>query len=122
MISVWSVTKALEDMGVLSAEDTKKAMPLCIAACGEMSKRLKSVQYEDEAAVIMACAGLVLYKFTLMQSTLQEDFSSFKAGDVTVSRSASSAIEGAAKFRDEALICAAQFLTDVDFVFEAVEA
>ncbi len=120
MINVWSVSQVLEDTGVLSPEDTKKAMPFCISACANLSKRLKDVKHEDEPAVINACAGMALYSFTLLQGSSSEDFSSFKAGDVTISKSASASIESAIKFRDESLLQASEYLTDVDFVFKAV--
>lgn len=121
MINVWSVSKLLEDTGVLSEDEVKKAVPFCLSACATLSKRLKDVKYEDEPAVITACAGLALYDYSLLRGSSAEDFSSFKAGDITISRSASSIQEGAVKFRDEALLSAADYLTDVDFVFKAVE-
>lgn len=121
MINVWSVSKFLEDTGVLTEDEVKKAMPFCLSACANLSKRLKDVKYEDEPAVINACAGLALYNYSLIQGTSSQDFSSFKAGDVTISRSASSTFESAVKFRDEALLLVADYLTDVDFVFKAVE-
>lgn len=121
MINVWSVSKTLEDTGVLSAEDTKKAMPFCVSACAQLSKRLKDIKFEDEPAVVNACAGIALYSYTLLQSSSDEDFSSFKAGDVTISKSSSASIESAVRFRDEAMLQASDYLTDVDFVFKAVE-
>jgi len=121
MINVWSVSQLLEDTGVLTAEEAKKATPFCLAACSALSPRLRDIKNEDNPAVIMACAGIALYNYTLSAGASAEDFSSFKAGDVTISRSTSATAESAAKFRDEALLAAAPFLTDVDFVFEAVE-
>lgn len=121
MINVWSVSKLLEDTGVLTEDEVKKAMPFCLSACANLSKRLKDVKYEDEPAVITACAGLAFYNYSLLQCSSAEDFSSFKAGDVTISRSASSTFESAVKFRDETLLLATDYLTDVDFVFKAVE-
>ena len=120
MINVWSVSQVLEDTGVLSAEESKKAIPFCVSACAKLSKRLKDVKYEDEPAVINACAGIALYSYTLLQCSGNEDFSSFKAGDVTISKSSSATVENAVKFRDDALIQASEYLTDVDFVFKAV--
>ncbi len=122
MINVWSVSKMLEDIGLLTEDEVKKAMPFCLSACARLSKRLKNVRFEDEPAVINACAGIAFYNYSLLQCSCTEDFSSFKAGDITISRSASSALEGAVRFRDEALLSATDFLTDVDFVFKAVEA
>lgn len=121
MINVWSVSQMLEDIGALSAEDSKKVMPFCVAACAKLSKRLKDTRFEDEPAVINACAGIALYTYTLLQCGSSDDFSSFKAGDVTISKSAAASIESAVRFRDEALLQASEYLTDVDFIFKAVE-
>ncbi len=121
MINVWSVSQMLEDTGVLTADEAKKATPFCLAACSALSPRLRDRKNEDNPAVIMACAGIALYNYTLSLGAGSEDFSSFKAGDVTISRSANATIENAEKFRDQALLSATPYLADVDFVFEAVE-
>ncbi len=121
MINVWSVAKMLEDTGILTEDDIKKAMPFCLSACARLSKRLRDVKFEDEPAVIHACAGMALYDYTLLYNSSIDDFASFKAGDVTISRSASSSYENAVKFRDEALLQATEYLTDVDFLFKAVD-
>lgn len=122
MINVWAVSQLLEDTGVLTDDECKKVMPFCLSACSQLSQRLKEPKFEDEMAVITACAGLALYNYSLLKNSSNEEFSSFKAGDVTISRSASSAFESAVKFRDESLLNAVPYLTDVNFVFEAVEA
>jgi hypothetical protein len=121
MINVWSVSKLLEDTGVLTKEEVKRAMPFCLSACANLSKRLKDVKFEDEPAIINACAGLALYNYSILRGNSSDYFSSFKAGDITISRSASSTLENAVKFRDEALLQATEYLTDVDFVFQAVD-
>ena len=121
MVNVWSVSQVLEDTGILTEEEAKKAMPFCLSACSQLSKRLKDIKYEDEPAVINACAGMALYNYSLLQCTSSENFSSFKAGDITISKSNNSGFESAVKFRDETLLQASEYLTDVDFVFKAVE-
>lgn len=121
MVNVWSVSKVLEDTGVLSKEECIKATPFCVSACEEISKRLKDIKFEDNPCVILACAGIALYNYVLVCSVSAEEFSSFKAGDVTVKQSSSSKIESAAKFRDEAVLGAVSFLSDVDFIFGAVD-
>ena len=121
MVNVWSVSKVLEDTGILTEEEAKKAMSFCLSACSQLSKRLKDIKYEDEPAVINACAGMALYNYSLLQCTSSENFSSFKAGDITISKSNNSGFESAVKFRDETLLQASEYLTDVDFVFKAVE-
>lgn len=121
MINVWSVSKLLEDTGILSEDEAKKAMPFCLSACSKLSKRLKDVRFEDEPAVINACAGIALYDYSLLRSNSDENFTSFKAGDVTITKSPSVTFENAVRFRDEAMLNATDYLTDVDFVFQAVE-
>lgn len=121
MINVWSVSKLLEDTGILTEDEAKKAMPFCLSACAKLSKRLKDVKFEDEPAVITACAGIALYNYTLLRSHSDENFESFKAGDITITKSSSAILENAVKFRDEAMLNATDYLTDVDFVFQAVE-
>ena len=121
MINVWSVAKFLEDTGALTEDEVKQAMPFCLSACARLSKRLKNEKFCDAPAVINACAGIALYDYTLLKSSSAEDFSSFKAGDVTISRSSSSSFESAVKFRDEAMLNATDYLTDVDFVFRTVD-
>ena len=121
MINVWSVSKLLEDTGILTEDEAKKAMPFCLSACAKLSKRLKDVKFEDEPAVITACAGIALYNYTLLHSHSDENFESFKAGDITITKSSSAILENAVKFRDEAMLNATDYLTDVDFVFQAVE-
>ena len=121
MINVWSVSKLLEDTGVLTEDEAKRVMPFCLSACAKLSKRLKDVKFEDEPAVITACAGIALYNYTLLRSHSDENFESFKAGDITITKSPSASFESAVKFRDEAMLNATDYLTDVDFVFQAVE-
>lgn len=120
MINVLSVSQILVDMGVLSEDDAKKAMPFCISASNKLSKQLKDASFEDQLEVIMACAGMALYNYALMNST-NDDFDSFKAGDVTISRSPASVLENAVKLRDETMVNATPYLTDINFMFEAVE-
>lgn len=121
MVNKDTVLQTLEDIGMISEDELSRAEPFCALTCREISERLRDISYETEPAVIMACASLAFYRYTLSQNVKGEDFSSFKAGDVTISRSASANAENAVRLRDEALSSCAQFLTDVDFAFKAVE-
>lgn len=121
MINVQSVSQILVTTGALTAEECERAASLCEAACNELYMRLKNKQDETCEPVIMACAGIALYNFTLLNGASSSSFSSFKAGDITISESYASKVENAARFRDEAMLIAAPYLTDIDFIFEAVE-
>jgi hypothetical protein len=57
----------------------------------------------------------------LLASGTTDDFLSFKAGDITVKQNYEARIENAAKLKQENLVLAAPYLTDINFVFEAVE-
>lgn len=119
MINPFSVIDIIINFGLLSGEELDKIHSFCVAACEQIEQRLKDTDYSNNPAVFRVCAGIALYNFFLVNSTA-EDFSSFKAGDVTVTQNRQSRIENASKFKDEALVCAAPYLTDIDFVFEAV--
>lgn len=120
MVNVKTVSETLKTIGLISDSDIPKIMPFCESVCREISERLKEKAYATEPAVTMACAFIAYYRYTLSAGIGFEDFSSFKAGDVTITKSASASAENAAKLRDEALASAASFLTDIDFAFQAV--
>lgn len=120
MIDTAIVLDAIYNSELIAETEFQKIEPYCQATCEQLSQRLKSEDYADVSAVIMACVGVTLYNFLLANGTI-DDFSSFKAGDVTVTQNRQSRIENASKFKDEVLICASPYLTDIDFIFKAVE-
>ena len=115
-----SVINIITSLGLLSDDELDKIQSFCTAACQQIEPRLKGQEYSNHPTIIMVCASIALYNFLLINSTT-EDFSSFKAGDVTVTQNHQSRIENAVKFKNEALVSAAPYLTDIDFVFKAVE-
>lgn len=120
MIDTSVVLDAIVTSGLITTTELRRIEPYCQVVCEELYQRLKNEDYATVSAVIMACAGMTIYTYLLANSTVEE-FSSFKAGDVTVTHNHESRIENATKFKNEVLICAAPYLTDVDFVFKAVE-
>ena len=76
----------------------------------------------QEIAVLQqdAAAGLAYYKWTLRNFAGTDGITSFKAGDVTVSRSSACTLEQAEKVRDESLLAALPLLTDDAFLFCSV--
>lgn len=120
MINTSNVLGIICNSELISESEFQKIEPYCQTTCEQLSQRLKSEDYADVSAVIMACVGVTLYNFLLANSTI-DDFSSFKAGDISVTQNRQSRIENAVKFKNEALVSAAPYLADIDFVFEAVE-
>ena len=120
MINQSSVIDTITNLSLLSDNELDKFEPFCLVACEQIEQRLKDQKHSDSPSIIMLCASIALYHFLLVNSTM-EDFSSFKAGDITVKHNRESRIENASRLKNESLVCAAPYLNDIDFIFEAVE-
>lgn len=119
MVGIVSVLKELTALGV-DAEKAQTALPSVALACAEIGARLKNPKCGNDRRVIYAAACLANYRLTLSESAENGCVESFKAGDVTVSQSASKAISAAALLRDEAFAAAAPLLSDAEFIFRQV--
>ena len=106
-------------LGLVSENERNQILSFCESIGEQMTSRLKSEEHATSAVVITACAAIAFYNYLLVNS--QEDFFSFKAGDVTVKQNYEARVENATKFKNECLVSAAPYLTDISFVFEAVE-
>ncbi len=120
MIDTNAVLDVIVNANSLSLQERERLRPHCSVACNQLSQRLKSEEYATVSAVIMACASIAQYRY-LLTTESDDDFLSFKAGDITVRQNREARIENAAKFKTESLVSATPYLTDIDFVFEAVE-
>ena len=72
------------------------------------------------AAAINAAAASVNYRLCVKKMNTDENVTSFKAGDVTVSISPSALIDRAEKEKSEAMLAALPLLNDDEFVFRQV--
>ena len=116
----WSVLAALREMTVLEDGAASQALPLCRSALQTLVSRLKDGADPADSRLIRAAAGLAYYKWTLRNFAGTDGITSFKAGDVTVSRSSACTLEQAEKVRDESLLAALPLLTDDAFLFCSV--
>ena len=73
----------------------------------------------NEDALCRAAAALAFYRMSLISSA-QDTSSSFKAGDVTVTRSAGSAISAAENIKQEYMKPVMHLLSDSEFVFSSI--
>ena len=89
----WSVLAALREMTVLEDGAASQALPLCRSALQTLVSRLKDGADPADSRLIRAAAGLAYYKWTLRNASLDDGITHFKAGDVTVSRSYSAALD-----------------------------
>ncbi len=70
--------------------------------------------------IINVAVGIAYYKLTIQRLSGEDSITSFKAGDITVSKSATAALEIAGSLRDERLRAALPLLKDEEFVFKQV--
>lgn len=119
MIEVWSILDALRRNHAAEGTDEELA-PLCAAAAKELEVRVRDNADCTDIRLINAGAAIVNYRLCVRKSGMDEEVTSFKAGDVTVSISPSAVIERAEKEKSEALIEALPLLKDEGFVFRQV--
>ncbi|MBQ3150670.1 MAG: hypothetical protein IJB86_05435 [Clostridia bacterium] len=106
---------SLDDRGAVS-----KALPLCEAAANQIMRRIKHSADPEDPRLSRAAAAVAYYDLVLLLSSDEDGTTSFKAGDVTVSRSTSVMLERASLIKNEALIEALPLFRDDSFIFAAV--
>ncbi len=120
MISRQTVLNHLRQLVTLDSKGAANALPLCEISLNEVISRLRTPDDANDLRVAKAAAGLAFYRFALRQLADGNGATSFKAGDVTVSRSPAATLEFAERVRDESLAQAADLLADTDFLFRQV--
>lgn len=121
MVSINSVLNRLRQLVTLDEQGAENALPLCGLCLEEIRTRLRKGADENDLRLAQAAAGLAFYRLTLRSAADGDGATSFKAGDVTVTRSPAAGMELAVAVRDEALAQAADLLTDRDFMFRQVD-
>ena len=116
----WNVLESLKQITDLDEEGATAALPLCHSGLEEIKVRLRDDADPNDPRVISAAAALAFYKMTLRRIDSNEAVTSFKAGDVTVTKSPSAMLEGAVKIRDDALINILPLVKDEGFIFMRV--
>lgn len=116
----WSVLNALKQYIAVEDSETAQALTTCKACGDELAVRLKDGADEDDLRLINAAAAMAYYRITVKKLSGEDSLVSFKAGDVTVSKSAGAALELASQVRDEALKAALPLLRDDEFLFKQV--
>lgn len=116
----WAVLNSLREIAVLQEDAAAEALPLCRSALESLRPRLRQDADPSDIRLIRAAAGIAYYQWVLRKSAGDDGITSFKAGDVTVSRSGACALEQAEKVRSENLLAALPLLTDDAFLFCSV--
>ena len=116
----WTVLSSLCEIAQLNADERAAVLPLCRTALRTLLSQCKQETDPDDPRIARAAAAEAYYKWTLRTLSQDQSLTSFKAGDVTVSRSASAAIEYAEHIRKDAYIAVLPLLTDPYFVFQSI--
>lgn len=119
MIDCLGVLSVLREYYSPEGTDEELA-PLCSMAADELLPRIKSEKFHSDARLISLAAAMVNYRLCVKRLKNSDGVTSFKAGDVTVSISASALMEQAEKEKTDALIAAAPLLKDDGFIFRQV--
>ncbi|MBQ8027526.1 MAG: hypothetical protein IJ261_05360 [Clostridia bacterium] len=120
MINSQTVLFRLRQLVTLDEEGAENALPLCQMCLEEVMSRLKPDADVTDPRIAQAAAALACYRTAFRDAADNNGATSFKAGDVTVTRTPAAILETACMIRDEAFIQAADLLTDRDFVFRQV--
>ncbi len=120
MTNSQTVLFRLRQLVTLDEEGAENALPLCEMCLDEVLCRLKKDADPNDARVAQAAAGLACYRLALRNAVDNGGNVSFKAGDVAVTRTPAATLEFASRMRDEAIIQAADLITDNSFVFRQV--
>ena len=120
MINSQTVLYRLRQLVTLDDEGAENALPLCEMCLEDMLCKLRKNADPNDPRIAQAAAALACYRLALRKAGDSDGNVSFKAGDVTVTRTPAAMIEYAARMRDDAIIQAADLITDNSFVFRQV--
>ncbi len=120
MITAQTVLFRLRQLVTLDSEGAENALPLCKLCLEETVSKLKPNADRDDLRIAQAAAGLAYYRTVLRNAADSDGATSFKAGDVTVTRTPAAMIEIASQIRDDAFLQAADLFVDRNFIFRQV--
>ena len=116
----WTVLSVLCAIAQPDAAQRAAVLPLCRSALERLRRSLKKTADPEDPRISRAAAADAYYDWTLRLLAQEENVTSFKAGDVTISRSASAAFETAERVRRDAYLAVLPLLEDPYFVFRSI--
>lgn len=118
MIDKNEILKRLSLMTEIGEDMHDAAEVFCGEAALELSEKLRSPDFAGDARVIAAAAAAALEKLSFAKQTDEGFLRSFKAGDVSVTRSGGE--EKLGEILRSAMLAAAPCLSDGEFYFRGV--
>lgn len=117
MINQWDVLKRLSQFISIDEEGAENALPLCVVNLKKIETMLRIDADKNDIRICEAAACMSYYDYTLRLSSEEDHITSFKAGDVSVSRTVKSLLEHATNLKNDALKALLPLLVDEGFVF-----
>ncbi len=118
MTDLSKVREEFITLSSLSEEEAEKQESLIYMETEYTNSLLKSSDDENNSSVIFLCAARSFYRYVLTNQS--DGITSFKAGDVSYSLDASSALENARAIYEFALEQCTSLIKNSSFAFEAV--
>ena len=116
----WTVLSRLCEITQMDADARAATLALCRSALDALLPQCKPTADPDDPRIARAAAADAYYAWTLRKIADEQSVTSFKAGDVTVSQSASAALELAERVRRDAYLAVLPLLCDTSFCFQAI--
>lgn len=120
MIDESAVIKELQALSGLSPSEAAMQKKTCHFCCIDVFERLKKPEYETDERIINLSAALSFYTVMLRTSSQDDNITSVKSGDVTVTKDNLSSVLKAERLKNEAEKIAACLLTDNNFLFAGI--
>lgn len=117
MTTPWNVLSRFRQLLEIDDEEAEKYLPLCVVNLHRIKSQLRDDADMDDVRITEAAAALTYYDYTVRLSSINEDFTSFRAGDITVSKTTSSLTENAEKIKKSALLELTPLMRDTSFIF-----
>lgn len=116
MITPWNVLKRLEHFIKISDEEKSNALSVCVANLEKVLSTLNDNCDKNDCRITEAAAAMSFYDLAVkISGDNLETVTSFKAGDVSISKSRQSIIEIASSLKRDALRALAPLRKDEDF-------
>ncbi|MBR3588284.1 MAG: hypothetical protein IKL16_01850 [Clostridia bacterium] len=117
MTTSWNVLSRFRQFVNLEEYEAEKILPLCVVNLQRIQAQLRDNVNPDDIRIQEAAACLTYYDYTVRLSSEADNVTSFKAGDITVSKTTSSLKEDAEKMKKDALLELTPLMKDTRFVF-----
>ncbi len=117
MISQWNVLARFRQLTTIDDTEAENILPLCVVNLQRVMAVINEKADKNDIRIANAAAALTFYDYTLKQTAQTDNVTSFKAGDVTVSKTTANMMDTAETLKKDALFELTPIMKDTDFIF-----